>query len=352
MRSEFPYKMEDVLPLLGIPYPRGRKAFYMKCPCCDDTKRHLNINLEEDAFRCPRCGFSGGVLDLYAFYAGTDRKGAFAQIREKVGVTAYCAASKTTIQPKPEIIKSPITDVETRHQTYSELLSLLSLASDHEANLLSRGLSGDAIHANQYRTVPMVGFRSIARHLQERGCFLEGVPGFYKDKNGSWTLRAERRGILLPARDIAGRIQSLHIRLDDDSDGKFRWLTSIGRMYGCGAGSNPHIAGKPTETILLTEGILKADIVHHLTGKTIISVQGVSALSSLGSFLDCLWAQGVRIICTAYDMDYMVNPHVQKDLLRLYTLLQNKGFLFKTLIWNPKYNGVDNWYASQAALNR
>lgn len=349
MRSEFPFKMADVLPLLGIPYPHGKRVFYIKCPCCDDTKRHLNINLEKDAFRCPRCGFSGGVLDLYAFYAGTDRKGAFSQIRDRIGLTESCVAQKRIVETNPAIIDSPITDVETRHQTYSELLSLLSLASDHCANLRGRGLSDEAIRTNQYKTMPMVGFRSIARHLQERGCYLEGVPGFYKDKYGYWALHKEKRGILLPARDIEGRIQSLHVRLDDETDGKFRWLTSIGCMYGCGAGSNPHIAGKPTETILLTEGILKADIVHHLTGRTIISVQGVSALSSLGAFLDCLWAQGVRIICTAYDMDYMVNPNVQKDLLRLYALLQKKGFLFKTLLWDPRYNGVDNWYAGQAA---
>lgn len=29
---------------------------------------------EKDVFRCPRCGFSGGVFDLYAHYAGIPRE--------------------------------------------------------------------------------------------------------------------------------------------------------------------------------------------------------------------------------------------------------------------------------------
>ena len=65
-------RMTDIIPLIGIPEPKqGSIKYDIPCPCCDDKPKgkHLNINLELDVFRCPRCGFSGGVFDLYAFYS-------------------------------------------------------------------------------------------------------------------------------------------------------------------------------------------------------------------------------------------------------------------------------------------
>ena len=66
------FHMADIIPLIGLPPPpSGRSSYNIPCPCCDDEpgKRHLNINLKKDVFRCPRCGFSGGIFDLYAYYA-------------------------------------------------------------------------------------------------------------------------------------------------------------------------------------------------------------------------------------------------------------------------------------------
>ena len=66
--------MWDIISLLGIPYPSsGQSSYYVQCPCCDENprKKHLNINLKKEVFRCPRCGASGGIFDLYALYTGT-----------------------------------------------------------------------------------------------------------------------------------------------------------------------------------------------------------------------------------------------------------------------------------------
>ena len=63
--------MVDVIPLLDCPPSRrGRTATTSPVPVVRDKPkgRHLNINLRKDVFRCPRCGFSGGVLDLYALF--------------------------------------------------------------------------------------------------------------------------------------------------------------------------------------------------------------------------------------------------------------------------------------------
>ena len=58
------FHMSDIIPLIGLPYPPyGRSNYNVPCTCCDDEPhaKHLNINLQKNVFRCPRCGFSGGI---------------------------------------------------------------------------------------------------------------------------------------------------------------------------------------------------------------------------------------------------------------------------------------------------
>ena len=71
------FHMWDVVSLLGLPMPpSGRSSYYVQCPCCDESprKKHLNINLKKEVFRCPRCGVSGGIFDLYSLYTGVPRE--------------------------------------------------------------------------------------------------------------------------------------------------------------------------------------------------------------------------------------------------------------------------------------
>ena len=81
--------ISDIIPLIGIPGPTNGKTVYnISCPCCDDNprKKHLNINLQKDVFCCPRCLFSGGVFDLYAYYAGVERQNVRRLLLERLGL--------------------------------------------------------------------------------------------------------------------------------------------------------------------------------------------------------------------------------------------------------------------------
>ena len=210
------FHMSDVVSLLGIPMPpSGRSSYYVQCPCCDENprKKHLNINLKKEVYRCPRCGISGGIFDLYSLYTGVPRDKVRKALVEKLGMPDNRPKPQKRIQPqaKPEC---PITDVDTRHATYSALLDKLTLAADHKENLLGRGLMEDDIIRLGYRTTPVVGMTAIAGKLQSEGMYLAGVPGFYRNESGTWTFIHEERGILIPMRDRKGRIQGLQIRRD------------------------------------------------------------------------------------------------------------------------------------------
>jgi len=346
-------QMKDVVPLLPLPPPpNGKSSYYAQCPHCDSSgkDKHLNINLYKNVFRCPRCGWNGGIFDLYAYFTSTPR----AKVRDEL-----VRILKMDV-PKPKIGSNAVgtqldrldgsglqaADITIRHAAYNALLNMLSLAPDHKSNLINRGLSEQAIAKNGYKTTPMVGTRLIAKRLLESGLQLEGVPGFYMDEDGSWTITRQKRGIYIPVRDEKGFIQGLQIRRDNVSRRKYRWLSSSGlesSACGCGAEGWIHLAGPVREKVILIEGALKADIVHHLTGCTVIALPGVNSIKHLGPALQRLTECGMDHLMTAFDMDFLKNPHVRNGYEELVALLRRLHVRYGTYLWYPGYNGLDDY---------
>lgn len=338
------FHMWDIVSLLGLPMPSGRSSYYIQCPCCDENprKKHLNINLKKEVFRCPRCGISGGIFDLYALYTGVSRDKVRKELVERLGPPELITHQKKKVVSEQKE-ECPLADIESRNRAYAALLSKLSLAADHKENLLSRGLKESEIERLGYKTTPVVGMSAIAKQLQLEGLSLAGVPGFYRDKNGAWTFVHEKRGILIPVRDRFGRIQGLQIRRDNVSRRKFRWVSSAEMEDGCRAEGWTHLAGKVRSTILLTEGPMKADVIHALTGLTVLAVPGVNSLTQLAMTLEDLRNEGLAEIKTAFDMDFATNHHVQNGYNSLLQFLGNMGFTFGTYLWDPRYKGLDDY---------
>ena len=353
---ELRYQMKDVIPLLPIPQPPyGKTAYNIPCPICDDPgsrNRHLNINLKKNVFCCPKCGqFSGGVFDLYAYYENVPRSDVFKLLRDRFGdhrngiFSSSEKKGRKAIPAPPEVPQAALADIGARHRVYSALLEHLPLADDHRQNLLGRGLSDDAIRKYQYRTAPTAELQAVAASLTEVGCNLHGVPGFYRDNQGRWTLASYRRGIMIPCRDRLGRIQSIHIRLDQKMKrgGKFLTFSSTDKPDGVGAEAWCHLVGSVQPDILVIEGYMKADIVHHFTGRTVLAIPGVTSTLYLRSVLKDLSSLGVRHVMTCFDMDYMRNWHVEDAYKKLLQLLGDLNLTFGTYLWDPTYNGLDDY---------
>lgn len=338
----------DIIPFLPIPYPKtGQSSYYVKCPCCDDDprKEHLNINLVKDVFRCPRCGISGGIFDLYSLFTKIPRSEAYKSISERLGLTAATPPhiGKVPFEIDNTAEEYPINDISTRHATYSAFLGKLSLAKDHLENLLGRGLSAADIERNGYKTTPVMASQFYAKQLQAEGYYLSGVPGFYRNEKGVWSFVPTKRGILIPVRNRAGEIQGLQLRCDNVTHRKFRWVSSAGMKDGCRAEGWVHIAGNDYTKIILTEGPMKADVIHALTGKTVLAVPGVNALTKLKETLTDLRDVGLKEIKTAFDMDFSLNAHVQNGYRALLQLLDEMGFRYGILLWDPQYKGLDDF---------
>ena len=245
------------------------------------------------------------------------------------------------------------------HQTYSLLLSMLPLTPTHKAHLLSprRGLTEEQIARFGFKSTPPAFLcRSYAERLRRQGCTLQDVPGFYTDNAGRWTINFGSRtaGILLPAVGMDGLICGMQIRLDtslrrrDDPPGKsgakYIWLSSIGKPHGVTSGSPLHFVGEPfAKTVYVTEGLLKADIAHCLTGRSFVAVAGVNSLNGLESALRCMAQNGTKLVVEAYDMDKLENEYVASAAEKVQQIAHAAGLQSTSLVWNTACKGIDDW---------
>ena len=190
----------------------------------------------------------------------------------------------------------------------------------------------------------------IVTELLERGCNLAGVPGFYRDKeSGGWKLDIRASGILIPDRNQKGQIEAIQIRLDNAWKSKFNTLTSVDQYYGTTAQCCPHYAGNTdgTDTLYLTEGVMKSDIAQFLSNKLgqprqFVGLTGASNFNQFRRLLEEAKAAGIRRIMLAYDMDALTNETVQNARDRILKEGYDAGFEMTLLSWDAQYKGIDD----------
>lgn len=351
--NDFPYTMRDVAGLLPLRI-RHRKARSMDadCPFCNDTNGKLNINFEKQVFNCNRCRTHGGMVELYAKYFGISNSQANAEI---YSIVCRHETPRITPTPIPASKEAPVeasrAEEETIDQTLRTMLELLPLAELHRGKLRERGLSDYQIDQGLYRSTPAFGYRQLANRLLQMGCQLEGVPGFYQTKEGAWTLSCspKRTGFFVPVLSVNGLVQGCQIRLDQPSKGcKYIWFSSSDKSHGATSGSPVHFIGDPaSDTVLVTEGALKATIAHHFSGKTFLAVAGANQCTALKPALHTLQMLGCRTVYEALDMDKFQNVHVASGSAKIIQLAQDMGFAVKQLKWNPAYKGIDDYFCAK-----
>lgn len=175
----------------------------------------------------------------------------------------------------------------------------------------------EQIEKNGYKSTPVFGFRRITKKLIEVGCTVKGVPGFYQEKDGEWSIHFNPKsaGFLIPIRNLEGLIVGAQIRLDHPYDGrKYIWLSSTNYHMGTSFGSPVHLVGEPgAKTIFVTEGPLKGDLSHALSGRTFGCVPGANQYANLPPFLQSMKEMGTEFVYEAYDMDKLLKPVCKGD---------------------------------------
>lgn len=286
--------------------------------------------------------------------------------RLKLGSYESGAATKASALPHSpygecgNAVTSPLNSrAEAKHldEIYRVFLAHTWLSPLHGDNLLKRGLSDTAIAANLYASVPdEAEANRKVRAMEKRGYSFVGIPGFYK-KNGQWRLNTYYKGFYIPYQNHSGRIVGLQIRLDDESAGKYRWLSSANLSEGTPQSTPLHFAApdlvEPSSEIIITEGALKADIISQYAHRAIVAIAGVTAVrpKELGMLLRQVFNLRLKRVVLAFDIDWTRNANVKTALLNMKRALEASGLTVCVKTWNENLGkGLDDALVSVERL--
>ena len=316
-----PYDIFDVaLSLLHLEVLRDHgENKDVVCPFCKNKKiGKTNICRSKDGkmingFHCYACNSGYNQYTLYAEMMGTQPKDGLSatQIARKEIIAYFESGNQNSVikneKPTKETIRIKRKPEEI-DAVYRALLQELKLEDKHKQDLLRRGLSEDAINFYGYKSIGEdVNTVSICRRLQSKGYNLKGVPGFYKSKNGNYTLAVYKiEGYLCPVLTIDGLISGFQIRVDVPIDGnKYIWLSSTDKQDGASSGSPCSCFLANSKSVVIVDGVLKANIVYELLNRqvNVIGPSGVSNYKNIFPTLKAFRKKGITKIINAYDMD-------------------------------------------------
>ena len=360
--TDFPFTIMDIAGLLRLNIRRRgcSRVAYADCPICGDRRGKLGLYPQINTWRCYHCGECGGMLALYGKVHGVSNSDAYQEICDALAIGApgreYTPKAKEAAAPdEPQTQRASPQEI---HRTLTALLAMLTLSPAHREHLRTkRGLADGQIQGFGFKsTPPAYQCRAIAAQLLKQGCIVEGVPGFYLDNGGRWRAKFHQRtsGIVIPLRGVDGLLQGLQIRLDrpikkeDDPPEKtgIKYLpfTSTGKPLGVTSGNPIHFVGDPSSRVVyVTEGALKADIAHALTGRTFAATVGVNNTMGMDELFAFLRRNGTEEIIEAEDMDKYCNPNVSRGASKVHQLAVKNGLQCRRLVWNPNYKGIDDW---------
>lgn len=272
----------------------------------------------------------------------------------------------------PHIIPAPdaqpeLAPIEQRDRVYRALLASCALASKHLRQLKSRKFSAHQIELMRAEGLGSLGgYRgraALVQRLCDSGLIgyedLQGVPGFYVNKYGQWTL-AGAPGLLIPSCDEEGRIQGLQIRPSKPKRGaKYIWLSSarqadnggtssgspVGIIYPESWRSDQEITFREITRVGVTEGYFKAQALAEATKLPVIWFAGTGVPSRVIALIKRL--DSPSEITLFYDGDWRTNPKVREAMCKMGLLLstyREDGLVSVSAVgWHSKYGkGIDD----------
>lgn len=371
----YSWSPQEAMSLLGIDLGNCTEK-KISCPRCDGKKFYMNT--QKGVGHCMHCNFSADTAGYYAAVNGLSLAEARREIESRLGITPDYGMSerdrlkervvyKTTPQEEKRAEASVLND------TYRAFLDMLTLSPRHVSDMRARCLMDEStLESLNYKSFPDAGsvnYFWLCKQMLKEGHILDYVPGFFRTKKGEgdFVFHQMTPGILMPLVNHKMQIIGLQLRKDDDKriwieeEGEYEqkcgWFSSKGNACGAGATAGIHYAcdwkydfekGEyhpvHEDGFLLTEGIMKADIIHYLMPNIpCIAVPGVNATRYLEIELKRLQSWGVKKIRLAYDMDYKSNPHVQTALEKTERMIADCGMTLIRTEWEeqvPEKQGI------------
>lgn len=213
------------------------------------------------------------------------------------------AAVATIVHAVPAPAKPGRAGADTLDAVYRPLLAACPLSAADLAYLDACGVPEAALAG--YGTLPP---RAQQQHVLDGllACYpratLLTVPGIV-ERDGRLQLTVGG-GLLVAVRDLGGQITALTVRqVNTDGKKRYVWLSGGG---GPESGSPAHVAlpaGAPSHTVLVTEGVKKAEIAAAHLGYPAIGLAGHGVQVAGLATLERLAEQGALCVLVAFDED-------------------------------------------------
>jgi hypothetical protein len=207
-------------------------------------------------------------------------------------------------------------DPDTLHAVNSKVMAYAYQSGEHKKNLNQRGFPSE--HQDEYFTLNQETISNINDRIQKDFSeeVLLKVPGFFKDNNGEVKFSA-RWGMAIPVRDYRGRIVALKSRSDKLVEKNKYIIVSSNSKGGASPGSpihHPLFKGSKDaiETIIVTEGELKANFIYIRTGIYSLSIPGCAQYKKI--ITELAYYKNLRKVIIAYDADKNTNYAVSDSL--------------------------------------
>ena len=352
----------------------SRKQIPVDCPACGKSKRMLKcyIGAQNGLWNCFSCGEKGDIYKFKSLREGISYEQAKTAIKTHQEGMPVASPKETESLFK----EKPHADARATDKTLRKFASHLPLTKRHYQMLKERGFSDSAIEFYEFFSFPeqenmsyneRQTLNNLPSLLKNEGCQLDGVEPFYpnpsKDHEFSinWPKIGSGKtwhtgGIGIPQKSFSGAWHGIQIRFDDEyiedikvKEGeekvpKCKWLTSSNKEGGVSPDTSVHYAthfkdGKAVlgKKLLITEGGMKADLIHDLQRSwPIISIAGVNATKGFNSTLSLLKTNGVTDIIDCFDMDYVTNEKVAAARERLKQMIIKAGLKYHLAEWSTK----------------
>lgn len=331
------------------------------------------------AYPCPVCGHDGYcqvTAEGDEAWCMRCEEGSVRVHESTLGMVYVHALGECARLPLPRAVaplaaspeRAPIDLLDRAHRA---VLSQLSLDESDRDALRARGFDTCAIGTNAYRsTCSERGWR-VGRTVGDRlglevAPRIPGIVWRYRaeeDPESGWLHWRAPDGLLIPVRDLEGRIVAMKVRRRDDRAvryGRYAYVTSAARPTREGEASRFIDLPGPTalcavhvpvaaqalrsksSRLIITEGELKADVATALLGEPVVSIPGVGAWKQ-GVALARAW--GASEVQVAFDMDAELNPVVAQARDNLVSALRHAGLNVTVRTWpydGTRWKGLDD----------
>ena len=352
------------------------------CPFCGDNRGKFSYVIQKgkkkNIYNCfvSSCGAHGDAIDLHIAlstgnYSGPNgrKKAAIEIFKALEGDTTYEDHKKMVEESMVYTNEAERASDERCSSVYYAMLKRLVLKDEHKNDLLRRGFSEADIKRFKFRSTPSMEEKyKLIDSLISDGYDLDGVPGFFTNKKNKWDLKIPGSGYFCPVFDGERNIiAGFQIRVDEPKDGaKYLWLSSSGRENGVSSGAlSTYLPGEDQNTVIITEGILKATCIYSLLNSqiTVIGVPGVNCIKGAGEYLDRLDSTNAYVF-EAYDMEKgytetdakkkekketiekaanVLKEYISEYGLETHTLVWD---LDKEGVWREEFKGLDDFLLS------